>query len=472
MAKIVIVGSGIGGLGCAALLAKQGHEVQVFERNDFIGGRCSSSVKDGMGIDNFAHIFPIGNKGPLGMIAREVGEKIEFIHHDPAALVYDALGGKVKIFPEPLDITPLPAQARMARNLGVKPTRAFGAARLFRKLLKASDPFIEANDDKTLESFINEYTDDPNVHRFMNVFCYMMFTISYRRASAGEFIYCFREMSKAADISYPKGSAGVIPAAYQRGLERYGGQVFLRDPVRRIICREGKVAGVATETGEVEADIVVSNAGVDLTLELAGVENLGEEFAAMAKRLQYSGSGAVAKYFLSRQLVDAPAIIYIPDANAGSMFSFIEEGGTPRDLMMMMPVVDRLDPESVRAGHSLIIAATPGVAEPGNEATGKLLEALERQLFRLFPEMENNVIWKQEVRPEHIARATGRRRVGDSVGIAQIPGQVGRNKPSPHTPVEGLYLVGMDAGARGIGTWQAAASAEKVAALIRERHPA
>lgn len=79
------------------------------------------------------------------------------------------------------------------------------------------------------------------------------------------------------------------------------------------------------------------------------------------------------------------------------------------------------------------------------------------------------MIWKEEVRPEHISAATGRKHVGDSVGLAQIPGQVGRNKPSPVTPVKGLYLVGMDAGARGIGTCQAAASAEKVAEIIIKR---
>ncbi len=471
MAKVAVIGSGVGGLGCAALLAKSGHEVTVFERNGFIGGRCSSSERDGMPLDNFAHIFPLGAKGPLGRIAEAVGERIEFVRHDPAALVFDSRRGKLNLWPEPLDMRPLAAQARVARNLGVRPGKAVGAARLFRKLLKASDAFVEANDDKTLEAWVSEYTDDPAVHRFINVFCYMMFTISYRRASAGEFIYCFREMSNAADISYPRGSAGAIPAAYRRGLEKHGGRVFLNDGVKRILCREGRVVGVATARGEAEAEVVVSNAGIDLTLELAGVENLGEEYAAAVGRLQYSGSGAVAKYYLSRRVVEAPAVIYIPDADARGMFSFIEEGGTPQDLMMMVPVVDVLDPGSVPEGRSLVIAATPGVAEPGSEATDRLLEALERQLFRVFPGMEREVIWKQVVRPEHICRATGRKRVGDSVGIAQIPGQVGRGKPSPLTPVEGLYLVGMDAGARGIGTWQAAASAERVAELVNRRHP-
>ncbi len=51
------------------------------------------------------------------------------------------------------------------------------------------------------------------------------------------------------------------------------------------------------------------------------------------------------------------------------------------------------------------------------------------------------------------------------------PGQVGKKKPSQRTPVQGLYLVGVDAGARGIGTEQAVASAEALTALFKRNHP-
>ena len=52
------------------------------------------------------------------------------------------------------------------------------------------------------------------------------------------------------------------------------------------------------------------------------------------------------------------------------------------------------------------------------------------------------------------------------IGLAQLYDQVGENKPDPRTPVEVLYLVGCDAGGRGVGTEQAADSALKVRELI------
>jgi len=40
MAKISVVGAGIGGMSAAARLAKQGHQVTVFENSDQSGGKC------------------------------------------------------------------------------------------------------------------------------------------------------------------------------------------------------------------------------------------------------------------------------------------------------------------------------------------------------------------------------------------------------------------------------------------------
>ncbi len=48
---------------------------------------------------------------------------------------------------------------------------------------------------------------------------------------------------------------------------------------------------------------------------------------------------------------------------------------------------------------------------------------------------------------------------GPAVSTAQTPDQVGARRPPVFTPVPGLYLAGCNAGARGVGTELAAASA-------------
>ena len=92
-------------------------------------------------------------------------------------------------------------------------------------------------------------------------------------------------MFNAADFGYIKGSTGSIAAAFRRGLEKFGGTVRLDTPVRRYWCENGRVTGVRTPAGDVAADLVVSNAGIPVTVKLAGEEAVGADYARFAAGL-------------------------------------------------------------------------------------------------------------------------------------------------------------------------------------------
>ena len=49
--KVIIIGSGFGGLGAAARLAAQGYEVEIFEKLDQPGGRAYVFEMDGFKFD-------------------------------------------------------------------------------------------------------------------------------------------------------------------------------------------------------------------------------------------------------------------------------------------------------------------------------------------------------------------------------------------------------------------------------------
>ena len=75
------------------------------------------------------------------------------------------------------------------------------------------------------------------------------------------------------------------------------------------------------------------------------------------------------------------------------------------------------------------------------------------------------MLWESRSTGADVRELTGHR-AGECIGLAQVPGQVGKARPQHRTPVEGLYLVGADAGARGIGTEMAAGSALALANLL------
>ena len=49
--KIIVIGSGFGGLTAAIMLAAQGHEVQIFEKRDQPGGRAYQYEVNGFKFD-------------------------------------------------------------------------------------------------------------------------------------------------------------------------------------------------------------------------------------------------------------------------------------------------------------------------------------------------------------------------------------------------------------------------------------
>ncbi len=79
--------------------------------------------------------------------------------------------------------------------------------------------------------------------------------------------------------------------------------------------------------------------------------------------------------------------------------------------------------------------------------------------------MEKAIEWELTQHIATTASITGKP-TGECIGLAQIVGQTGVHKPSPRTPVQDLWLVGADAGGRGVGTENAAMSALCVAALL------
>ena len=49
--KAIVVGAGVGGCATAARLAHAGFDVEIYEKNDFSGGRCSLIHHDGYRFD-------------------------------------------------------------------------------------------------------------------------------------------------------------------------------------------------------------------------------------------------------------------------------------------------------------------------------------------------------------------------------------------------------------------------------------
>ncbi|MBM4445444.1 MAG: NAD(P)/FAD-dependent oxidoreductase [Chloroflexi bacterium] len=449
--KVVVIGSGVGGAAAAALLAKEGHQITLLESHHFPGGRCASMGKEGFTYDFGVHMFSRGNKGPHGTVNRRVGGDLAWITRDPACHVM----GRVE-FDFRLNIRPLLRQFSVARQLGVRPKNYIGAFRLMRSLLSGRG--VEKNDGVCLQDYVSRFTNDDMVHLFMNCLSQLYFALSYRQSSAGEFIWCFSRMFNEASFGYPLGGSGRIPGSFLQALERHGGEVRLREPVAHICIENGKVTGVETASGRYDAELVISDAGIVRTLDLAGRQQFPEEDVKRAEGLSYSNAYVTLKYALDRRVIPYPVVFHMPSLPPERVFDYVEEKRPPDDPYIFMPVPSNIDPNLAPSGRQLVVAGTAAPAGATPELCDAILDRVHTKVCELFPGFKDSIMW--QLRSTRVdATALTDHLAGEAIGIGQTPGQVGALRPELVTPVSGLWLVGADAGSRGIGTEMASGSA-------------
>ena len=89
---VVIVGSGLGGLACGTILAKEGYKVCVLEKNKQIGGNLQTYVRDRVIFDSGVHyVGGLGKGQNLYQLFRYLGimDKVKIRKMDEA--VFDAI---------------------------------------------------------------------------------------------------------------------------------------------------------------------------------------------------------------------------------------------------------------------------------------------------------------------------------------------------------------------------------------------
>lgn len=480
--KVVVIGTGPGGSACAALLQSRGAEVTILEQNTFIGGRCSTFEENGFMVDTGVHMFATGPSGPHGQVARELGIDQPWLISNPSESMWMNDNGFFYLYQKNNSVSALAELVKAGitgrqrvdmLNTLRRSVKSFGVVGLLKEMagiIRARPGFIEKYDEVTTREFLYQFTEDGGVHRAMNCLSMLLLVVPYDKSSAGEFIYAVSGIFSNGTLGVPRGGAIGVPRSFLRAFTRDGGRLILGVAATEILVEGGRATGVAGSDGEeYAADVVVSSAGIHKTVQLAGEENFPAEYVQYVKGLKLSYSWLATKLALERRAVDlnAPSFFPIPQVEADKIFAYCDEpDGLPEDPFLFVPVPTEWDRTLAAAGRQLIIMGVPAGNDVDQEdRSQKMLEIGEKKLFSFFPQIERNLLWKSRITNKDTNRIT-RKGKGDCIGLAQIPGQVGARKPHPKLPVEGLWVVGCDAGARGVGTEQATASAMLVSTLI------
>jgi phytoene dehydrogenase-like protein len=480
--KVVVIGSGPGGSAFASLMAHAGHKVTLFEKNGFPGGKCSSLSSGGYVVDTGVHMFGRGQWGPFGDITRILGEGPAWSAASPSFTLSLPGGGKLAMGSSQLHpislFSSIKGRLQGWQNMhwpstAVKATRELGLGGLLSLGKRFNDkryPLYGELQDVSVRDFFTGLSESDDFLQTFHAMAMLTMVLPWQRASMGEFAYILASTMRASQLCYPYGGSGAIPGSFLRALTTRGGELRLGCEVASIETEAGKVRGVTTAEGEnITADKVVCSAGQKRTIELAGREAFPPEYLDRADGLRDSEAFIAVKYFLDRKIssMSTPCLLHMPGISPHNMFDYLEDGSVPDDLFLFVTAPGIWDPSLVPPGGDCLIVGVPAPSSLDRvEQAGSLLTRAEEIVADIFPEISQNTVAVERVLTTQVSGLSGRA-AGECIGIAQEVGQSGSNRPAASTPIEGLYLVGADAGGRGIGTEMAADSALRLYYQLR-----
>lgn len=319
MARIIVIGSGFGGLGAAIRLAARGHEVEIFEKRDKLGGRAYVYEQNGFKFDGGPTVItaPFMFDDLWAAAGRRVEDYIQFVPCDPFYRIFDHEGGRVFNYNgDEKFILDQIEQFNPADRDGYQRFMATTKA-IFEKGFKelADKPFLHFTDMLKVAPDLIRMQSYLSVYQYTAQFVkddFLRRTFSFHPLLIGgnpfdsPSIYAMiHYLEREWGIHYAVGGTGALVAAMGRLFAELGGKVHLNAEVQEIVVdgSRRKVTGIRMSDGTVHtADHIISNADVAFTYRNLIPEQYRRKWKnSRVERMKYSMSLFVI-YFGTKRL--------------------------------------------------------------------------------------------------------------------------------------------------------------------------
>jgi all-trans-retinol 13,14-reductase len=486
----IVIGSGMGSLTTAAILAKEGQKVLVLEKHYTAGGFTHIFKRKGFEWDVGIHyigevqrpnsvvkkLFDYITEGELKWADMgEVYDKI-VIGKDEYDFVKGVKNFKSKMteyFPNEKDAIDQYVDLVFA---AVKTSRNFYASKALPKLMlafvggKMRKPFYKFS-DKTTYEVLKSITDN---ERLIKVLCgqYGDYGLPPKQSSFVMHAAVARHYFSGG--SFPVGGSSEIATTTDQVIEKAGGTIIINAEVEEILIESNKAKGVKLKGGKnITANNIVSGAGIMNTYEKLLPDSLGVKVQLKEKLKQVNRSVAHACLYIG--LNGSPEELNLPKTNYWIY---------PEDLDHDA-CVDRYL-KDINAEFPVVYISFPSAKDPdwSNRYPGKstidIITLVPYEIFENwegtrwmkrgenYDDLKENIAQRLlEVLYQHIPQAKGKIEhyelssplttqhfvnydKGEIYGLDHTPDRFRKDFLQPRTPIKNLYLTGQDVVTAGV----------------------
>jgi phytoene desaturase len=462
--RIVVIGSGFGGLAAAIRLRAQGHAVTLVEKRDKPGGRAYVYEQDGFTFDGGPTILTA--PWMIHDLFTVCGKRSEdYVTLTPLDTFYNIRFEDGSVFRYTGDRTQLIEQIR-----AFNPDDVAGYERYAREAGKIMDagmalidePFSHVGDMarvapdlvrlqayRSVAGFVGRYIKD---ERLRQVFSFHPLLIGGNPYQASAIYTLIHPLEQKGGIWFAMGGTGALVRGLARVFQDIGGELRLNTEVSEIVVDEQRrvAAGVRLPDGDVlPADIVISNADVAHTyLNLVKPAYRRKNTDAAITRKRYSMSLFVIYFGTDRQYEQiAHHEILMGPRYKGLLDDIFVKKRLADDFSLYLHRPTATDPSLAPAGHDCWYALAPvphlagdvdweTAAKPYRDAIIKYLED------RYLPDLSRHIVTERVIDPRHF-RDTLNSYLGSAFSVEPVLTQSAWFRPHNRSEdIPNLYLVG------------------------------